>query len=72
MSEHIPALRRKHEQTPLNWDLGLSVLETHAQPGRAFNYSEIADACGVSKQAVRQLIQKALRRVRFQLEKIHQ
>lgn len=61
------ALRHTHP-TPFKWDLGLSVLELHAQPGRTFSDREIARACDVSPQAVRQLCNKALIRVRAKLE----
>lgn len=55
--------RRRANPTALNWDLGLAVLEAHAAYGRCFTLNEIAEACGVSRTAVRLTIKKALLRV---------
>jgi DNA-directed RNA polymerase specialized sigma24 family protein len=43
------------------------VLEAHASYGTSFGYDEIARACEVTPQAVRDLVQKALRRLQPRL-----
>jgi hypothetical protein len=59
--------RRRHNPTAPKWDLGLAVLEAHASYGTSFGYDEIARACEVTPQAVRDLVQKALRRLQPRL-----
>ena len=61
------AARRRHNPISPKWDLGLTVLECNAYYGRAFGYDEIARACGVSQQAVRHLVIKALHRIQPRL-----
>jgi hypothetical protein len=56
--------KRRYNPIDPVWDLGLAVLEIKRPNKDAYDCGEIARACGVSKQAVTQIVNKALMRVR--------
>jgi len=56
--------KRRYQPIDPAWDLGLAVLEIKRAHKDTYDCGEIARACGVSKQAVTQLIKKALMRVK--------
>ncbi len=58
------AAKRKYQPIDPAWDLGLAVLEIKRAHKDTYDCGEIARACGVSKQAVTQIIKKALLRVK--------
>jgi DNA-directed RNA polymerase sigma subunit (sigma70/sigma32) len=50
-------------------DLGLALLKSSAHPGDTFSYDEIAAYCGCSANAVRDIEQKALAKLRRGLKR---
>jgi DNA-binding XRE family transcriptional regulator len=51
---------RKHDAL----DEGLRRLGTNREPGRVYTQTEIADACGVSRQTVNKIELRALEKMR--------
>ena len=48
-------------------DAGLAALKAVQEPGQCFTQQEIADACGVTHQAIALIERRALRKLRFLL-----
>ncbi|MDE2020926.1 MAG: hypothetical protein KGJ13_11370 [Patescibacteria group bacterium] len=50
-----------------NIDLGLAVMCCYAHPGESYNREEIAAWCDCTKEAIRNIEAKALRKLRVKL-----
>ena len=65
---HAQESRDQATKLPRDWELGLSVLECYAAPGRCFTQAEIGCACGVTNAAVAYCEQVAMRKLRVRLQ----
>jgi hypothetical protein len=64
---HPDVIERAIPERPSHFDAGLEALHSKAYPGERLTLEEIASACGVTRERIRQVESAALRKLRMRI-----